>query len=100
MTESCSLNKAALSASCVATIAANMFGQANAKTISYNLTGNDYYQYAVQVTKGASRTADAGSCLAEDKINGASGISSVGSTGSVLMLGIALSAGVIGVLTL
>lgn len=97
MTESCSLNSAALSASCVATIAANMFGQANAKTISYNLTGNDYYQYAVQVTKGASRTADGGSCLAET--SGAPG-TSTGRAGSVVMLGIALALGMVGILIL
>lgn len=98
MTESCSLKSAALSASCVATIAADMFGQATAKTISYNLTGNDYYQYAVRVTKGASRTADGGSCLTE--VNGASGVAMGGGGGSVLVLGVGSAFAVVGVLML
>ncbi|CZT20372.1 uncharacterized protein RCC_06232 [Ramularia collo-cygni] len=98
MTESCALNSAATSASCVATIALNGFGQANAKTISYNLTGTDYYQYAVQVTKGASRTAGEGSCLAQ--VSRASGSSMDGGSRSVLVLGVGLMLGVVGVLAL
>jgi hypothetical protein len=98
MTESCSLNTAELSASCVATIAADMFGQANAKTIRYNLTGTDYYQYAVQVTKGASRTADGGSC--EARVSRASALRARSGSGIVLGIGAMIVVAVISILVL
>lgn len=98
MTESCALNTAELSASCVATIAADMFGQANAVTTSYNLTGTDYYRYAVEVTKGASRTANGGSCLAQ--VSHASALLSGTTMERVMALGFVLTVGVVGILAL
>ncbi|KJX93366.1 hypothetical protein TI39_contig4329g00003 [Zymoseptoria brevis] len=65
ITQSCALDKAALSASCVAEIAAGGYGNDIRSTVSYNLTGNDYYQYDVKVTKGAERTAGGGACVKE-----------------------------------
>lgn len=82
----------------MATIAADMFGQANAKTISYNLTGTDYYQYAVHVTKGASRTADGGACLAH--VNQASGFRPGGSSSTALVLGAVIAFAIAGVVAL
>ncbi|SMR60805.1 unnamed protein product [Zymoseptoria tritici ST99CH_1E4] len=65
ITQSCALDKAALSASCVAEIAAGGYGNDIRSTVSYNLTENDYYQYDVKVTKGAERTAGGGACVKE-----------------------------------
>ncbi|USW58833.1 hypothetical protein Slin15195_G121520 [Septoria linicola] len=96
MHESCALNTADSSASCVVTVVDNNYGtNAISKTISYNLTGTAYYQYGVEITAGAKHTADGGACLA--KVSGANARPASGISG-VFMAGSLLIAGVIGVL--
>ncbi|GIZ44052.1 hypothetical protein CKM354_000726100 [Cercospora kikuchii] len=63
MHESCALDTAKSSASCIVTVVDDNYGPTPlSKTISYNLTGTGYYQYDVQITGGAKRTANGGTC--------------------------------------
>jgi hypothetical protein len=40
-----------------------MYGNDIHSTVSYNLTGGEYFQYDVKITKGAERTEGSGSCV-------------------------------------
>ncbi|CAK4027633.1 Hypothetical predicted protein [Lecanosticta acicola] len=97
-TETCSLNTASSSADCTATIVAGQYGHDIATTISYNLTGTDYYQYDVAVTGGAKHTANGGSCLAAS--SGATSARLGSGTQSVVVIGTAMLAGLLAVLAL
>ena len=95
--ESCHLNTAEKSASCDAIIIAGGYGSNITTSVSYNLTGNAYYQYGVQVTAGADHTKGGGACLAH--VSGASTQYGQSLTG-VIMGGAAIMAGVVGILAL
>lgn len=64
VTESCRLDSAASSASCIETIVAGQYGNDISKTVSFNLTGTNYYRYQVAITEGAKHTSSGGACLA------------------------------------
>ncbi|UJO24495.1 uncharacterized protein CLAFUR5_13827 [Fulvia fulva] len=94
-TESCTLDPEKSSALCTATIVAGQFGHDIAITISYNLTGTNYYQYDVQVTAGADHTANGGACLAH--VKGAAhsprlggGLQDIAIVGAVLLAGLSI----------
>ncbi|EME44602.1 hypothetical protein DOTSEDRAFT_72154 [Dothistroma septosporum NZE10] len=94
-TESCTLDPENSSALCTATILAGQFGQDIATTISYNLTGTNYYQYDVQITAGADHTANGGACLAH--VKGAAhssrlggGLQGIAVGGAVLLAGLSV----------
>ena len=94
-TESCTLDVENSSALCTATIVAGQFGHDIATTISYNLTGTDYYQYDVQITAGADHTAKGGACLSH--VKGAAhssrlsgGLHGVAVVGTVLLAGLSV----------
>lgn len=71
ITETCTLDSARTSASCVQTIAESNYGQGVARTTSFNLTGSDYHQYDVEATAGSAKLDDDGVC----STSGAVGIS-------------------------
>ncbi|KXS95174.1 hypothetical protein AC578_11154 [Pseudocercospora eumusae] len=64
VTESCRLNNVESSASCIETIVAGQYGNDISKTVSFNLTGTDYYRYQVAITGGTKHTSSGGACLA------------------------------------
>ncbi|KAF2206224.1 hypothetical protein CERZMDRAFT_53642 [Cercospora zeae-maydis SCOH1-5] len=96
MHESCALDPAKASASCIVTVVDDNYGPTPlSKTISYNLTGTAYYVYGVAITAGVKHTASGGACLA--KVNGAGSHSTSGSA-DVIILGSLLAIGVTGLL--
>ncbi|KAK4496372.1 hypothetical protein PRZ48_012352 [Zasmidium cellare] len=97
VTETCKLNTDEKSASCMATIVAGGYGSNITTTVNYNLTGNAYYQYGVQVTAGADHTKNGGACLAH--VSGASTQYGQSLTG-VIVGGAAILAGVVGIMAL
>lgn len=81
----------------MATIVAGGYGSNITTTVNYNLTGNAYYQYGVQVTAGADHTKNGGACLAH--VSSAS--TQYGqSLAGVIMGGAAILAGVAGIMAL
>ncbi|KAK5125085.1 hypothetical protein LTR08_005447 [Meristemomyces frigidus] len=91
VTESCALDSAALSAACVQTIVADGYGQHNAITSSYNLTGQYYYQYNVAATAGVKKLDNGGTCKA-------AGSSSSGAAGASIQGALAMGAVVLAIL--
>lgn len=66
------LHSAASSAACVQTVVADGYGQSNAYTTSFNLTGHYYYTYAVEATAGVKKLDSGDSCTASGSSSGAS----------------------------
>ncbi|KAM3420409.1 hypothetical protein BST61_g3683 [Cercospora zeina] len=84
MHESCALDAAKSSASCIVTVVDDNYGPTPlSKTISYNLTGTAYYEYRVQITAGAKHTEAGGACLA--KVNAAPSHLLSDSSGAILL---------------
>lgn len=96
--ESCALEGTTLAA-CTATYSVSADGTATSDVTTQTLTGTDYHRFDVAITAGADKTASAtGSCNAGGKSSGASG-AGVDARG-VGVLGLLLSAGLVGVLVL
>ena len=85
ITETCSLDPTASSASCVQTINADGYGQQIARTTAFNITGQYYYQYDVSVTAGANKLKNNGACSAEKSSH--SGAASVSPVRGTIVMG-------------
>jgi len=94
ITESCSIDPSATVALCTQTIQASGYGQANAVTTAFNLTGNNYHQYQVAITAGTKKLSGSDQCKAVQ------GGAASTTPSSVLMIGAGLLAGVGAVLML